>query len=206
MLDNAIDLFLLRCKLINKSGWCRRHLLTFHHFFSGQMHQGVWRQSDFSDALFVGSQLFIQNSDTAICPVLAFRCFHVWRGDSDGQSIRCRLTNAWMYDVDLRYADLTGADLTSARLYAKPICRPADITGVTWTMQSGMERMHLRLTPVLITSEPSRENEPWTAYPRSCPPCPFVAGRVELQCQQKIRIVMMMNGQITTKNHVEPTR
>ena len=65
-----------------------------------------------------------------------------------------------MYDVDLRYADLTGADLTGARLaYLNPSYGPADITGVTWTNAiAQMEHMHLQLeTPVLITSEQSRE-------------------------------------------------
>jgi uncharacterized protein YjbI with pentapeptide repeats len=44
------------------------------------------------------------------------------------------LTNAWMYDVDLRGADLTGADLTGAKLaYLNPSYGAADISSVTWT-------------------------------------------------------------------------
>jgi uncharacterized protein YjbI with pentapeptide repeats len=38
-----------------------------------------------------------------------------------------------MYDLDLRYANLTGADLTGADLaYLNSVYGPADITGVIW--------------------------------------------------------------------------
>ena len=77
-----------------------------------------------------------QDPDTVICPVLTYRDHSImaavigWVVNLSGAD----LTNAWMYDVDLRGADLTGADLTGARLvYLNPSYGPADITGVTWT-------------------------------------------------------------------------
>ena len=100
------------------------------------MYQGIWRQSDFSDALFIGSQLaytefrYSDLSGANLSGAVAY-------GGSDWLMVNLSgadLTNAWMYDVDLRYADLTGADLTGARLaYLNPSYGPADITGVTWT-------------------------------------------------------------------------
>ena len=110
---------------------------TFHRtdFSGAQMHQGIWRQSDFSDALFVGSQLaytefrYSDLSGANLSGAVAY-------GGSDWLMVNLSgadLTNAMMYDVDLRYADLTGADLTGASLaYLNPSYGPADITGVTW--------------------------------------------------------------------------
>ena len=111
---------------------------TFHRadFSGAQMYQGIWRQSDFSDAIFVGSQLSyteFRYSDLSGANLSGA----VMYGGSDWLMVNLSgadLTNAWMYDVDLRYADLTGADLTGARLaYLNPSYGPADITGVTWT-------------------------------------------------------------------------
>ena len=111
---------------------------TFHRtdFSGAQMYQGIWRQSDFSNALFVGSQLAyteFRYSDLSGANLSDA----VMYGGSDWLMVNLSgadLTNAWMYDLDLRYADLTGADLTGARLaYLNPSYGPADITGVTWT-------------------------------------------------------------------------
>jgi len=111
---------------------------TFHRtdFSGAQMHQGIWRNSDFSDALFVGSQLAyteFRYSDLSGANLTGASMY----GGSDWLMVNLSgadLTNAWMYDVDLRYADLTGADLTGARLaYLNPSYGPADITGITWT-------------------------------------------------------------------------
>ena len=111
---------------------------TFHRtdFSGAQMHQGIWRNSDFSDALFVGSQLAyteFRYSDLSGANLAGASMY----GGSDWLMVNLSgadLTNTWMYDVDLRYADLTGADLTGARLaYLNPSYGPADITGVTWT-------------------------------------------------------------------------
>ena len=111
---------------------------TFHNtdFSGAAMYNGIWRQSDFSNALFVGSQLaytefrYSDLSGANLSGAVAY-------GGSDWLMVNLSgadLTNAWMYDVDLRYADLTGADLTGARLaYLNPSYGPADITGVTWT-------------------------------------------------------------------------
>ena len=105
--------------------------------FSGAtMYQGIWRQSEFNNALFVGSQLSyteFRYSDLSGANLSGA----VMYGGSDWLMVNLSgadLTNTWMYDVDLRYADLTGADLTGARLaYLNPSYGPADITGVTWT-------------------------------------------------------------------------
>ena len=111
---------------------------TFHRtdFSGAQMYQGIWRQSDFSDALFVGSQLAYTEfrwSDLSGANLSGA----VMYGGSNWMGVNLSgadLTNALMYDLDLRYADLTGADLTGARLaYLNPSYGPADITGVTWT-------------------------------------------------------------------------
>ena len=111
---------------------------TFHRtdFSGAQMYHGIWRDNDFSDALFVGSQLAyteFRYSDLSGANLSGA----VMYGGSDWLMVNLSgadLTNAWMYDVDLRYADLTGADLTGARLaYLNPSYGPADITGVTWT-------------------------------------------------------------------------
>jgi uncharacterized protein YjbI with pentapeptide repeats len=141
MLDNASltysnfsDASFVNANLVGADGI----FSTFHRtdFSGAQMYQGIWRQSDFSDALFVGSQLaytefrYSDLSGANLSGAVAY-------GGSDWLMVNLSgadLTNAWMYDVDLRYADLTGADLTGARLaYLNPSYGPADITGVTWT-------------------------------------------------------------------------
>jgi len=141
MLDNASlsysnfsDASFVNANLVGSDGI----FSTFHRtdFSGAQMYQGIWRQSDFSDALFVGSQLaytefrYSDLSGANLSGAVAY-------GGSDWLMVNLSgadLTNAWMYDVDLRYADLTGADLTGARLaYLNPSYGPADITGVTWT-------------------------------------------------------------------------
>ena len=111
---------------------------TFHRtdFSGARMYHGIWRQSDFSDALFVGSQLqYTEFRYSDLSGANLSGSFNY--GGSDWLMVNLSgadLTNAWMYDVDLRYADLTGADLTGARLaYLNPSYGPADITGVTWT-------------------------------------------------------------------------
>ncbi|MGB1797496.1 MAG: pentapeptide repeat-containing protein [Candidatus Thalassarchaeaceae archaeon] len=141
MLDNASlsysnfsDASFVNANLVGADGI----FSTFHRtdFSGAQMYQGIWRQSDFSDALFVGSQLAyteFRYSDLSGANLSGA----VMYGGSDWLMVNLSgadLTNAWMYDVDLRYADLTGADLTGARLaYLNPSYGPADITGVTWT-------------------------------------------------------------------------
>ena len=111
---------------------------TFYNtdFSGATMYQGIWRQSEFNNALFVGSQLSyteFRYSDLSGANLSGA----VMYGGSDWLMVNLSgadLTNTWMYDVDLRYADLTGADLTGARLaYLNPSYGPADITGVTWT-------------------------------------------------------------------------
>lgn len=111
---------------------------TFYNtdFSGATMYQGIWRQSEFNNALFVGSQLSyteFRYSDLSGANLSGA----VMHGGSDWLMVNLSgadLTNTWMYDVDLRYADLTGADLTGARLaYLNPSYGPADITGVTWT-------------------------------------------------------------------------
>ena len=111
---------------------------TFYNtdFSGAAMYQGIWRQSEFNNALFVGSQLSyteFRYSDLSGANLSGA----VMYGGSDWLMVNLSgadLTNTWMYDVDLRYADLTGADLTGARLaYLNPSYGPADITGVTWT-------------------------------------------------------------------------
>ena len=110
---------------------------TFHRtdFSGAQMHQGIWRNSDFSDALFVGSQLAyteFRYSDLSGANLSGA----VMYGGSDWMGVNLSyadLTNAWMYDVDLTGADLTGADLTGARLtYLNSAYGPAILDGVTW--------------------------------------------------------------------------
>ena len=110
---------------------------TFHNtdFSGASMYNGIWRNSEFNDALFVGSQLaytefrYSDLSGANLSGAVAY-------GGSDWLMVNLSgadLTNAMMYDVDLRYADLTGADLTGASLaYLNPSYGPADITGVTW--------------------------------------------------------------------------
>ena len=111
---------------------------TFHRtdFSGAAMYSGIWRQSDFTDALLVGSQLSYTDfrySDLSGANLSGASML----GGSDWLMVNLSgadLTNAYMYDVDLRYADLTGADLTGARLaYLNPSYGPADIAGVTWT-------------------------------------------------------------------------
>ena len=134
---------------------------TFHNtdFSGAAMYNGIWRQSDFSNALFVGSQLaytefrYSDLSGANLSGAVAY-------GGSDWLMVNLSgadLTNAWMYDVDLRYADLTGADLTGARLaYLNPSYGPADITGVTWTnaiCPDGTACIYCLETPVLIIFE-----------------------------------------------------
>ena len=141
MLDNASlgysnfsDASFVNAQLVGADGL----FSTFHRtdFSGARMYHGIWRQSDFSDALFVGSQLQyteFRYSDLSGANLSGA----VMYGGSDWLMVNLSgadLTNAWMYDVDLRYADLTGADLTGARLaYLNPSYGPADITGVTWT-------------------------------------------------------------------------
>ena len=140
MLDNASltysnfsDASFVNANLVGADGI----FSTFHRtdFSGAQMYQGIWRQSDFSDALFVGSQLAYTEfrwSDLSGANLSGAFMY----GGSNWMGVNLSgadLTNAWMYDVDLRYADLTGADLTGARLaYLNPSYGPADITGVTW--------------------------------------------------------------------------
>ena len=111
---------------------------TFHRtdFSGAQMYHGIWRNSDFSDALFVGTQLSYTEfsySDLSGADLSGASIF----GGSDwiGANLtNANLSNAWLYDIDLRYADLTGADLTGARLtYLNPSYGAADVTGVIWT-------------------------------------------------------------------------
>ena len=141
MMDNASlsysnfsDASFVNAKLVGADGL----FSTFHRtdFSGAQMYHGLWRQSDFSDALFVGSQLqYTEFRYSDLSGANLSGSFNY--GGSDWLMVNLSgadLTNAWMYDVDLRYADLTGADLTGARLaYLNPSYGPADITGVTWT-------------------------------------------------------------------------
>lgn len=110
---------------------------TFHNtdFSGAAMYNGIWRQSDFSNAIFVQSNLAYTEfrwSDLSGANLSGA----VMYGGSNWMGVNlsyANLTNAWMYDVDLRGADLTGADLTGARLsYLNPSYGAADITGVTW--------------------------------------------------------------------------
>ena len=141
MLDNASltysnfsDASFVNAQLVGADGI----FSTFHRtdFSGARMYHGIWRQSDFSDALFVGSQLqYTEFRYSDLSGANLSGSFNY--GGSDWLMVNLSgadLTNAWMYDVDLRYADLTGADLTGARLaYLNPSYGPADITGVTWT-------------------------------------------------------------------------
>ena len=141
MLDNASltysnfsDASFVNAQLVGADGI----FSTFHRtdFSGARMYHGIWRQSDFSDALFVGSQLqYTEFRYSDLSGANLSGSFNY--GGSDWLMVNLSgadLTNAWMYDVDLRYADLTGADLTGARLaYMNPSYGPADITGVTWT-------------------------------------------------------------------------
>ena len=141
MMDNASlsysnfsDASFVNAQLVGADGL----FSTFHRtdFSGAQMYHGLWRQSDFSDALFVGSQLqYTEFRYSDLSGANLSGSFNY--GGSDWLMVNLSgadLTNAWMYDVDLRYADLTGADLTGARLaYLNPSYGPADITGVTWT-------------------------------------------------------------------------
>lgn len=141
MLDNASltysnfsDASFVNAQLVGADGL----FSTFHRtdFSGARMYHGIWRQSDFSDALFVGSQLqYTEFRYSDLSGANLSGSFNY--GGSDWLMVNLSgadLTNAWMYDVDLRYADLTGADLTGARLaYLNPSYGPADITGVTWT-------------------------------------------------------------------------
>ena len=106
------------------------------HWWTWRQSSGTLHQSDFSDALFVGSQLqYTEFRYSDLSGANLSGSFNY--GGSDWLMVNLSgadLTNAWMYDVDLRYADLTGANLTGARLaYLNPSYGPADITGVTWT-------------------------------------------------------------------------
>ena len=141
MLDNASltysnfsDASFVNAQLVGADGL----FSTFHRtdFSGARMYHGIWRQSDFTDALFVGSQLqYTEFRYSDLSGANLSGSFNY--GGSDWLMVNLSgadLTNAWMYDVDLRYADLTGADLTGARLaYLNPSYGPADITGVTWT-------------------------------------------------------------------------
>ena len=110
---------------------------TFHNtdFSGATMYNGIWRQSDFNNAIFVQSNLASTEfrwSDLSGANLSGA----VMYGGSNWMGVNlsyANLTNAWMYDLDLRGADLTGADLTGAKLsYLNPSYGPADITDVTW--------------------------------------------------------------------------
>jgi uncharacterized protein YjbI with pentapeptide repeats len=111
---------------------------TFHNtdFSRAAMYNGIWRQSDFSNAIFVSTNLVYTEfrwSDLSSANLSGAYAY----GGSNWFGVNlsgANLTNAWMYDLDLRNADLTGADLTGARLaYLNPSYGAADISGVTWT-------------------------------------------------------------------------
>jgi len=111
---------------------------TFHNtdFSHAAMYNGIWRQSDFSNAIFVSTNLVnteFRWSDLSSANLSGAYAY----GGSNWFGVNLSgadLTNAWMYDLDLRNADLTGADLTGARLaYLNPSYGAADISGVTWT-------------------------------------------------------------------------
>ena len=141
MLDNASltysnfsDASFVNAQLVGADGL----FSTFHRtdFSGARMYHGIWRQSDFSDALFVGSQLqYTEFRYSDLSGANLSGSFNYGGSNWMGVNLSgADLTNAWMYDVDLRGADLTGADLTGARLaYLNPSYGPADITGVTWT-------------------------------------------------------------------------
>jgi uncharacterized protein YjbI with pentapeptide repeats len=110
---------------------------TFHRtdFTRASMVMGLWRQSDFSDAQFVQSNLAYTEfrwSDLSGANLSGARIYGGgnWMGVDLSYA---DLTNAMMYDLDLRSSNLTGADLTGADLaYLNTSYGPADLTGVTW--------------------------------------------------------------------------
>ena len=111
---------------------------TFHRtdFTQASMYFGIWRQSDFSNAILVQSNLVnteFRWSDLSGANLSGATAY----GGSNWMGVNLSgadLTNAWMYDVNLRGADLTGADLTGAKLaYLNPSYGAADISSVTWT-------------------------------------------------------------------------
>ena len=111
---------------------------TFHRtdFTSATMSSGIFRQSDFTDAQFVGAQLTA--TEFRYSDMSGVNLTNAWiYGGGDWLMVDLSyadLTNAMMYDLDLRYANLTGADLTGADLaYLNTSYGPADLTGVTWS-------------------------------------------------------------------------
>ena len=119
--SNFSDASFVNAQLVGADGL----FSTFHRtdFSGARMYHGIWRQSDFSDALFVGSQLqYTEFRYSDLSGANLSGSFNY--GGSDWLMVNLSgadLTNAWMYDVDLRYADLTGADLTGAKLaYLNP--------------------------------------------------------------------------------------
>ena len=111
---------------------------TFHRtdFTSATMSSGIFRQSDFTDAQFVGAQLTY--TEFRYSDMSGVNLTNAWiYGGGDWLMVDLSyadLTNAMMYDLDLRYANLTGADLTGADLaYLNTSYGPADLTGVTWS-------------------------------------------------------------------------
>ena len=111
---------------------------TFHRtdFTSATMSSGIFRQSDFTDAQFVGAQLTY--TEFRYSDMSGVNLTNAWiYGGGDWLMVNLSyadLTNAMMYDLDLRYANLTGADLTGAALaYLNTSYGPADLTGVTWS-------------------------------------------------------------------------
>jgi uncharacterized protein YjbI with pentapeptide repeats len=111
---------------------------TFHRtdFTSASLSSGIFRQSDFTDAQFVGAQLTA--TEFRYSDMSGVNLTNAWiYGGGDWLMVNLSyadLTNAMMYDLDLRYANLTGADLTGAALaYLNTSYGPADLTGVTWS-------------------------------------------------------------------------
>jgi uncharacterized protein YjbI with pentapeptide repeats len=110
---------------------------TFHRadFSNAAMSLGIFRQSDFTDAQFVSAILV--STEFRYSDMSGANLANAWiYGGGDWLMVNlsyANLTNAMMWDLDLRYANLTGADLTGANLaYLNPSYGPADITGVIW--------------------------------------------------------------------------
>ena len=113
-------------------------LATFHNtdFSGASMYNGIWRQSDFTNAKFVNTNLAYTNFEWSDLSGADLSGAAIYGGsDWIGANLtNANLSNAWLYDIDLRSADLTGADLTGARLtYLNPSYGAADLTGVIWT-------------------------------------------------------------------------
>ena len=111
---------------------------TFHRtdFTRAAMYNGLWRQSDFNNATFVQANLAY--TEFRWSDMSGANLTGAWMyggGNWMGVDLSyADLTNAMMYDLDLRGANLTGADLTGADLaYLNTSYGPADLTGVTWS-------------------------------------------------------------------------